>query len=156
MKSGNKKAFTSHFVLKTGMMRYSIHINPQSAIHHPKFRIIHCSAQQLLAVESLKCELSTSTLFFTLFTGCYLVLTIIWKYIITQVLIDPGYQRFFCVRWKADTSSAEGRSHERGRYVHSGQRSDSFRAGHCQVSGRNHKGPRFINMIMGIQVKVIY
>ena len=77
MKSGNRKAFTSHFVFKTVMMRYSIHGNPQSAIHHPKFRIIHCSARQLLAVESLKCELSTSTLFFTLFTGCYLVLTII-------------------------------------------------------------------------------
>ena len=77
MKSGNRKAFTSHFVFKTVMMRYSIHGNPQSAIHHPKFRIIHCNAQQLLAVESLKCELSTSTLFFTLFTGCYLVLTII-------------------------------------------------------------------------------
>ena len=38
--------------------------------------------------------------------------------------------------------AAEGGSHERRRYVHSGQRSDRFRAGHCQVSGRNHKGPR--------------
>ena len=46
------------------------------------------------------------------------------------------------MRWKADTSSAEGRSHERRRYVHSDQRSDRFRAGHCQVSGRNHKGQR--------------
>ena len=60
------------------------------------------------------------------------------------------------MRWKADTSSAEGRSYERGRYVHSDQRNDSFRAGHCQVIGRNHKGPRFINMVMGIQAKVIY
>ena len=24
------------------------------------------------------------------------------------------------------------------------KRSDSFRAGHCQVSGRNHKGPRHL------------
>ena len=53
MKSGNREAFTSHFVFKTVMMRYSIHGNPQSAIHHPKFRIIHCNAQQLLAVEAL-------------------------------------------------------------------------------------------------------
>ena len=161
MKSGNKKAFTSHFVLKTGMMRYSIHINSQSAIHHPKFRIIHCSAVQLLAAKSLWCELSTSTLFFTLFTGCSLVLTII--ILLHKYLLTLGTRGFFTcggrpthLRLKADTSSAEGRSHERGRYVHSGQRSDSFRAGHCQVSGRNHKGPRLVNMVMGIQVKVIY
>ena len=111
MKSGNKEAFTSHFVLKTGMMRYSIHINSQSPIHHPKFRIIHCSALQLLAVKSLQCELSTSTLYFTLFTGCNLVLTII--ILLHKYLLTLGTRGFFAcgerpshLRLKAEKSRA--------------------------------------------------
>ena len=157
MKSGNKKAFTSHFVLKTGMMRYSIHINSQSAIHHPKFRIIHCKGTAVTCSKRpVVWIINLNFIFYSVYglllsTNNYLKIyycTSTYLPWVTEVLFLRAVEGRHIFGWRPKSRAVKVRAQW--------PRSDSFRAGHCQVSGRNHKGPRLINMVMGIQVKVTY